>query len=82
MAIGMSGPNTQIIPGHGVVSSREDVIEFRDMALVVAARVENLVREGMNLQQVLAAGTTAEYEAKWGDPERFLSGVYSEVGGQ
>lgn len=82
IAIGMSGPDTLIIPGHGVLSTREDIVEFRDMALVVAERVEKLVREGADLEDVLAAGTTAEYEEKWGDPERFLGGVYTEVGGQ
>ncbi len=78
----MSGPSTLIIPGHGEVSVRSDVVEFRDMALIVAERVENLVLSGATFQDVLAANTTAEYEDKWGDPERFLRGVYSEVGGQ
>ena len=82
IAIGMSGPQTLIIPGHGGVSTREDVVEFRDMTLAVAERVERLVREGANLEEVLAAGTTAEYEEQWGDPERFLQGVYAEVGGE
>jgi cyclase len=82
IAIGMAGPNTLIVPGHGEVSKRGDVIEFRDMALIVAERVESLVRDGHTFENVLAAGTTAEYEDKWGDPERFLRGVYTEVGGQ
>ena len=82
IAIGMSGPDTMIIPGHGGVSTRDDVAEFRDMALVVAERVERLVRDGASLEDVLGAGTTAEYEEQWGDPERFLTGVYTEVGGE
>ncbi|MED5534743.1 MAG: MBL fold metallo-hydrolase [Pseudomonadota bacterium] len=82
IAIGMSGPDTLIIPGHGVLASRDDVVEFRDMTLVVAERVEQLVREGASLEDVLAAGTASEYEAQWGDPERFLRGVYVEVGGE
>jgi glyoxylase-like metal-dependent hydrolase (beta-lactamase superfamily II) len=82
MAIGMAGPNTAIIPGHGAVSSREDVVEFRDMILVVMARVSELIDEGKSFEEVLAAGTTAEYEAKWGDPERFLGGLYQELGGE
>ena len=82
IAIGMSGPDTLIIPGHGVLASRDDVVEFRDMTLVVAERVERLVREGASLEEVLAAGTTSEYEAQWGDPERFLRGLYVEVGGE
>ena len=82
IAIGMAGPQTLIIPGHGGVSNREDVVEFRDMILAVAGRVEALVREGASLDDVLAAGTTAEYEERWGDPERFLQGLYTEVGGE
>jgi glyoxylase-like metal-dependent hydrolase (beta-lactamase superfamily II) len=82
IAIGMSGPDTLIIPGHGSLSSREGVVEFRDMTLVIAERVERLVREGASLEDVLAAGITSEYEAKWGDPERFLRGLYVEVGGE
>ncbi|MGI9259805.1 MAG: MBL fold metallo-hydrolase, partial [Gammaproteobacteria bacterium] len=82
MAIGMAGPGTAVIPGHGDVSKREDIVEFRDMILVVVDLVAELVDDGASFADVLAAGTTAEYEAKWGDPERFLSGVYQELGGQ
>jgi glyoxylase-like metal-dependent hydrolase (beta-lactamase superfamily II) len=80
-AIGLAGPDTKIIPGHGGISTREDVMEFRDMIIEVKARVAALVEQGMNFEQVVAARPTADYEAKWGDPERFLTGVYAGVGG-
>lgn len=80
--IGMAGPNTKIIPGHGAVSSRADVQEFRDMVLDVRDMVAALVAQGMNLEQVTAANPTAAYNAKWGDPARFLPGVYAGVGGR
>jgi len=82
IAIGMAGPDTRIIPGHGVVSSRADVIEFRDLILVVSERVSALVAEGKSFEEVVAARPTAEFEEKWGDPIRFLRGVYPEVGGE
>ena len=82
IAIGMAGPNTKIIPGHGNVSSRADVMEFRDMILDVMAKVEPMVARGMTYEQVAAANPTAPYNAKWGDPERFLRAVYSELGGE
>ncbi|HET9948592.1 MAG TPA: MBL fold metallo-hydrolase [Longimicrobiales bacterium] len=82
IAIGLAGPDTRIIPGHGTVSTREDVIEFRDMILDVRARVADLVAQGMTYEQVAAARPTAAYDAKWGDPERFLRAVYTEVGGE
>ena len=69
---GMAGPDTQIVPGHGVVSSRADVIEFRDMVIDVAERVSQLVSQGMTYEQVVAARPTGQYETKWGSPDRFL----------
>ena len=81
IAAGMAGPDTMIVPGHGVVSSRADVIEFRDMVIDVKAKVSALVAEGASYDDVVAAGPTAEYEAKWGDPERFLTAVYAELAG-
>jgi len=82
IAIGMAGPDTAIIPGHGNVSTRDDIVEFRDMILIVMDRVSELIDDGKSYAEVAAAGTTAEFEAKWGDPERFLMGVYQELGGQ
>jgi len=82
IAIGMAGPNTKIIPGHGNVSTRADVMEFRDMILDVTAKVEPMVARGMTYEQVAAADPTAPYNAKWGDPERFLRALYSELGGE
>ena len=82
IAIGMAGPGTAIIPGHGNVSTRDDVVEFRDMILIVMDRVSALIDDGKSYAEVAAAGTTTEFEAKWGDPERFLMGLYQELGGQ
>lgn len=79
--IGLAGPNTLIVPGHGDVSTRDDVIEFRDMVLVVKDRVSALVADGASYDDVVAAGTTAEWDARWGDPERFLTAVYAELSG-
>jgi glyoxylase-like metal-dependent hydrolase (beta-lactamase superfamily II) len=79
--IGLAGPDTQIVPGHGVVSTREDVMEFRDMVLDVKAQVAEMVGRGMSYDRVAAAGPPSRYEAKWGDPERFLTAVYAELGG-
>lgn len=79
---GMAGPDTKILPGHGVVSSRDDVIEFRDMVIAVADRVEALVEGGADsYDEVAAADPTAEFNDRWGDPNRFLTAVYEELVG-
>lgn len=82
LLIELAGPDTKIIPGHGVVSGEGAVMEVRDMVTDVAGRVESLVGRGMNYEQVVAAKPTADYDERYGDPERFLSAVYAELGGQ
>jgi glyoxylase-like metal-dependent hydrolase (beta-lactamase superfamily II) len=86
LLIGLSGPNTRIIPGHGTVATREDVMAFRDMTLDVKARVAALVAQGRNVDQVLAARPASAYEARFGTDqtslERFIRAVYTEVGGR
>ena len=81
MAIGMAGPNTKIIPGHGAVSTRADVIAHRDMLLDVKARVAPMVARGMTYEQIVAARPTAPYDAGMDNPERFLRALVTELGG-
>lgn len=81
LLIGTAGPDTAIVPGHGGVSSRLDVMAFRDMILDVKARVQAMVEQGMTYEQVAAANPTAAYNDRYGNPERFLRAVYSELGG-
>ena len=80
--IGSAGPNTKFVPGHGGVSTREDVMGFRDMVLDVVSRVEPMVERGMSYEQVAAANPTAPYNSRYGDPDRFLRAVYTELGGE
>lgn len=80
--IGVAGPNTKILPGHGVVSTREDVMGFRDMVLDVSGQVRNLVEMELSYEQVAAENPTADYNAMYGDPDRFLRALYTELGGE
>lgn len=81
LAIGLAGPDTKIIPGHGRVATRADVMAHRDMILAVKARVAALVAQGMNIDQILAARPTAPYDAGMDSPERFLRAMVTELGG-
>ena len=80
--VGTAGPDTQIVPGHGVVSNRMDVMSFRDMVIEVADAVEAMLARGMTYEQVAAASPTSAYNDRYGDPDRFLRAVYTELGGE
>jgi len=44
--IGLAGPNTKIIPGHGPTADRAAVTMHRDMLLIVKDRIAKLIDQG------------------------------------
>ena len=57
---------TIVIPGHGPIGNKSQLIEFRDMLVAIREKVAALKRQGKSLDEVLAAKPTADYDAKWG----------------
>ncbi|HAC87882.1 MAG TPA: MBL fold metallo-hydrolase, partial [Gammaproteobacteria bacterium] len=86
-AISMSGPNTKVIPGHGLsVVGREEMQEFLDMILDVQDQVYTMIRDGKHLDEIMSAQPTAAYDAQWGQEASwtaidFVPVVYYELGG-
>ena len=60
----LAGPNTRLIPGHGTIINRGDIVPYRDMIVGVQAKVQQMINEGKTEEQVLAAKVTAPYDAK------------------
>ncbi len=87
MAIDMAGPDTKVIPGHGLaVVGRAEMVEFRDMILDIRDRVYDMIRQGMHLDAIMAAQPTSAYDAEWGREASwtavdFVPLVYYELGG-
>ena len=77
--IDMAGPSTKILPGHGVVSTRDDIVAFRDMVASLQTKVSDMIKQGMTLEQVMAAKPTADLDAKLGSPDRFLTLFYNAL---
>jgi cyclase len=57
---------TIIVPGHGYVSDEHEVVEYRDMVVIVRDRIRALVNSGATLAQVKAARPTADYDTRYG----------------
>jgi cyclase len=81
--IGLAGPNTKIVPGHGAMVGRAEVMAHRDMILAVRDRVAQMVAQGKTQEEVLAAHPTADYDARIPNSkettERFVTQVYAEL---
>lgn len=82
ITIGMAGPNTKIIPGHGPTVDRAAVIAHRDMILAIRAKVEALMQQGKSIDDVIAAKPTSDYDNipnASTTSERFLRQLYAEL---
>jgi len=83
VVIGMAGPNTKIIPGHGPTVDRAAVIAHRDMILGVRDRVAELVKQGKSPDEILASHLTSEFDSKVpmvaGSSDRFVGQLYAEL---
>lgn len=81
--IGMAGPKTKIIPGHGTIVDRNAVIAQRDLVLAMRDRIRPLIAQGQTVEQVLAAHLTADTEATVPQgpqtAEQFIRWLYSEL---
>jgi glyoxylase-like metal-dependent hydrolase (beta-lactamase superfamily II) len=64
--LAMATPRTLVIPGHGPIGNRAQLIAFRDMLVTVRATVAGLKARGQSIDQVVAAKPTAAFDAEWG----------------
>ena len=77
-----------VIPGHGRIGDEADVLEYRDMLKIVRDRVLDAVKKGRTLQQVQAAGLTADYDGRYGattgpwTTAMFVESVYQSLSKQ
>jgi cyclase len=80
----LAGPDTTLVPGHGTLVRKKDLVGYRAMLVEILGKVQQLRDEGKSLDEVLAANLTAPYDATTlGDTkqsrDRFITEVYDEV---
>lgn len=80
----IANDDTTLIPGHGTLVRKKDLLSYRAMLVDILAKVQKLRDEGKTLDDVLAANLTAPYDATTeGDTrqskDRFISEVYDEI---
>ena len=84
-ALALTDEDTLVVPGHGPVATKKDLISNRAMIQTVRDRVAALIGERKSLEAVLAAAPTAEYDEAytWSfiDPEKFVTSVYVSLTG-
>ena len=76
---------TYVIPGHGRVSDEADVLEYRDMLVIIRDRIQDMVKRGMTLDQVKATRPTLDYDPRYSadtgpaSTAMFIEAVYRDL---
>jgi glyoxylase-like metal-dependent hydrolase (beta-lactamase superfamily II) len=79
---------TYIIPGHGRLCDRWELIEYRDMVTIIRDRIRAMIKKGMTLDEIQASRPTMDYDARYGADKgfnttnEFVAAVYKSLGGK
>lgn len=81
--IALADDVSKIIPGHGALSNKKDLIAYRDVLKTIRSRVTEQISSGKSLDEVLAAKPTADFDEQWGrgfiNGERLTEFVYRSL---
>lgn len=81
--IGLAGPKTRVVPGHGPITDRNGIVAQRDVILAVRDRIAPLVAQGKTVEEVIATKPTAEFDARVlqaaDTSEQFVRWLYAEL---
>jgi cyclase len=76
---------TMVVPGHGRLCDFGDVLNFREMTIIIRDRVQDMIKKGMTLEQVKAARPTQDYDPLYGSTtgfwttDKFVEAVYKSL---
>jgi glyoxylase-like metal-dependent hydrolase (beta-lactamase superfamily II) len=70
---------TMLIPAHGRVCDEADLVEYRDMVTILRDRIQDMVKKGMTLEQVIAAKPTRDYDPLYGSGDAFVTAAYRSL---
>lgn len=81
--LAIAGPKTRIIPGHGPLSSRQELSETREMLISVRDRVRKLIDEGLDRDRVVAGKPSNDFDGAYGGgfmtPDVFVGIVFDAL---
>ena len=81
--LALADDDTVIIPGHGPVANRADLIAYRDMLIKARDGIMPLIADGKSVEDIIAAKPLADLDDEWGggflNPERFLRVMHAAL---
>lgn len=83
MALGIVDEATKIIPGHGKVSTKSDLVNYRDILVTLRERVKKARDNGNSLEETQKLGLSEEWDATHGqdfiNADRIVEFIYKSA---
>jgi cyclase len=76
---GMIDDDTIIIPGHGQLSSRDDLLAYRDMLVTIRDRMRSQMAEGRSVDEIVASNPAHGYAEPGEGTERWIRAAYDDL---
>ncbi|HXE18471.1 MAG TPA: hypothetical protein VN629_02585 [Castellaniella sp.] len=76
---------TQVIPAHGRICEQWEVVDYRDMVVIITDTIADMMKRHMTLDQIEKADPTKAYEARYGSTtgpwttNMFVEAVYKSL---
>ncbi|MEM6640098.1 MAG: MBL fold metallo-hydrolase [Pseudomonadota bacterium] len=81
--LALADDQTRIIPGHGPLAGRDDLVAYLDMLETTRARILRLIQDGVSRDAARFKPILEDYDEKWGGgfmkPERYRTIVYDDL---
>jgi glyoxylase-like metal-dependent hydrolase (beta-lactamase superfamily II) len=75
----LTNAETRVVPGEGPVQRRADLQAQYDMLSASRDAFVKMMRQGMSAEEMIAAGATKAFDARWGTPELFVKTSYRSL---
>lgn len=77
------GVGTYVIPGHGRLCEQLDVVNYRDMVVIVRDVIADLIKQGKTLSQIKEASPAKPFETEYGtepgSTSAFVEAIYKSL---
>ena len=82
LALSLTDSNSKIIPGHGQLATKSDLMQYHKMLNVMRDRVKNAIADGKTIEEIKAAHLDAGYE-EWGkafiNSEKIIDIIWTDL---
>lgn len=75
--------DTKVIPGHGKLSNKKELIAYRDVLMKVRDIVKKAIADGMTIEEIKAANLTKAFDEEWGQgfikPAKIIDIIWTDM---